>query len=156
MSISNKDWFYPTQPPLAYLVIKVPILLDSTWYDTPTFTTPIYTSMTKTLSVLKKLDFDKGLSYETPITEVYIADLDDMVDYMTDSSVSGPIFSSLNPVSIDTKNAPVTKVENEAEWATLFQKAYPYYYIGSEKQGQLLIVKFGDNQPTKMALYYIP
>ena len=53
-------------------------------------------------------------------------------------------------------SAPVTKVENKSEWDALFKKAYPYYYVGSEKQGKVLIVKFANSQPTPMALYYIP
>ena len=156
MSISNDDWFYPTQPPLAYLVIKVPVYNDSNWYDTPTFTTPIYPTMEKTLPMLEHLDFHGDMSYETPLKEVYIADLDDMVDYITDSSATGPVFSSLHPVSINTNYAPVTKVENKAEWDALFQKAYPYYYVGNEKQGKILIVDFEEHHPTKRAIYYIP
>ncbi len=156
MNISNNDWYYPTESPLAYLILNVQIRDGRNYHTTTPFTTPIYPSMKKTLHMLEHLDFHGDMSYETPIEEVYIADLDDMVDYITDSSVTGPIFSSLYPVSFDMKKAPVTRVENEAEWDALFQKAYPYYYVGSEKQGKVLIVKFANSQPTPMALYYIP
>ena len=155
MSISNDDWFSPTEKTLAYIILNVRTVGDY-WYEDTPFMTPVYPSMKNTLDVLKQLDFHGDISYETPIKEVYIADLADIVDFITDSSVNGPIFSSLYSISFDMNSAPVTKVENKSEWDALFKKAYPYYYVGSEKQGKVLIVKFANSQPTPMALYYIP
>lgn len=175
LSLSKEEWFTPTDPCLGYIVIKVPVINASSKYDyyydddSKPFSTPIYNSMEKTIAVLKRLGFMDYFNAQTPIEEVYVADLSAMMDYISKDMdyivernedlpqlTSGVIFSTLYSSIPFDKNTPLTKVENKAEWKSLFEKAYPYYYVGAEKQGKVILVIFGENQPTKMAIYYIP
>ncbi len=175
LSLSKDEWFTPADPCLGYIVIRVPVInsyYDYDYYEP--FSTPVYKSMKKIINALEKLGFMEYFEKETKIKEVYTADLEAMTKYLVnqddyynhytgytdykedaEQSVFGVIFSSLYTVTID-KKAPVTRVENKAEWDALFKKAYPYYFVGTQKEGKILIVEFESGYQTTRAIYYIP
>ena len=161
VSIPNDEWFYPTTTPLGYLVINTPIYNDTYWYsDETAFAMPVYPSMKKTLSMLEELGWlDILTKQDMEIKEVYVAELADMVEEITASEVTGPIFTSLYPVTINLDTAPVTRVEDPAQWDELLKNAHPYYYVGSEPHGRLLIIKLDDSEKKPAAptvIYYMP
>ncbi len=161
LNLSNEQWYTPTERCLGYINLVLPECDEYgnyyVHYGFPNFATPVYESMKKTIGVLEKLGYMDYFYKETLIEDVYIVDLAKMVDYETDSAfATGTIFSGTDVYLDDTQIENLgTKVEKN-QWNSLFEKAYPYYYVGSEKRGTVLIVEFGKQYSTPYALYYIP